>query len=413
MSTQSRPPHYRLLELDLAAPLPVLDFAPGENGAGLIFRHNCRLLGFALEPRAGRAALSPEDLTRIAARECGTALLAAQLRAQLPALPAPGPMPSVTVAICTRNRPESLARCLASLAALDPAPATLTEGFEVLVVDNAPPDNRTRLAAEAAGVRYAMERRPGLNFGRNRALAEARGAYLAYVDDDVRVDAGWLAGLHEAWSSDPDARGFTGLVLPMVLDTEARVLFEHRGGFRRGFAPIRYCSARLDNALFPCGAGSFGAGANMAFHRATLEEIGGFDEALDTGPPLPGGGDLDIFYRVARTGRPFLYHPQFAVFHEHRQDLPGLKRQYWTWGLAHMAFVAKQHAADAPYRARFRRLVAWWFKDQVRQLARALLGRGGVPPAMVAAELWGGVVGLFGEYGRSQRRIARIKAAHP
>jgi glycosyltransferase involved in cell wall biosynthesis len=367
-----------------------------------------------MEPRRGRARIGAREIVRIVAHEAAERCLAERLREELAPASPRARMPSVTVAVCTRNRPESLARCLASLLALDPPPGDLTQGFEILVVDNAPPDDRTRRTVEAApGVRYAMEPRPGLNFGRNRALGEARGDILAFVDDDVVVDRGWLAGLHEAWSENPDAKGFTGLVLPHALDTQAQILFELRGGFRRGLDKIRYRTARQDNQLFPCGAGIFGAGANMAFDRATLLRIGGFDDALDTGPPLPGGGDLDIFYRVARTGHPFVYEPQFAVFHEHRRDLPGLRRQYWTWGLAHMAFVMKAHAEDPAYRGRLRLLVLWWFRDQCRQLARSLLGRHVLPPGMVAAELWGGVVGLFGEYSRSRRRVQRIREAHP
>jgi GT2 family glycosyltransferase len=405
---------YRILELDLEKPFPAVAFEGGEAGVALVMRRRARLVGFAMRPREGRDRLEAEEVGRLAAREAAERCLAERLREER-ASPAPQPrMPSVTVAICTRNRPESLTRCLASLVALDPAPADLTEGFEILVVDNAPPHDRTRRAVEAVpGIRYAMEPRPGLNFGRNRALREARGSILAFVDDDVVVDRGWLGGLHEAWSENPDARGFTGLVLPYALETEAQILFELRGGFRRGLDKIRYRGRRQDNQLFPCGAGVFGAGANMAFDRAALIEIGGFDDALDTGQPLPGGGDLDIFYRIARTGYPFIYEPQFAVFHEHRKDLPGLRRQYWTWGLAHMAFVMKSLAADAPYRTRFRLLILWWFRDQLQQLARSLLGRHVLPPGMVAAELWGGVVGLFGEYDRSQRRVQRIREAHP
>ncbi|WP_270934407.1 glycosyltransferase family 2 protein, partial [Falsiroseomonas oryzae] len=326
----------------------------------------------------------------------------------------PRRMPPVSVAVCTRDRPDQLRRCLASLAALDPPPAALAAAFEVLVVDNAPPDDRTRRVAEASsGVRYLLEPKPGLDFARNRALHAAAGEILAFVDDDVVVDRGWLAGLHEAWSENPDARGFTGLVLPLELSTEAQIIFERRGGFGRGLDKRRWRRERQDNPLFPCGAGSFGAGANMAFDRATLLELGGFDEALDTGAPLPGGGDLDMFYRVARAGHTMAYEPQFAVFHEHRRDLRALRWQYWTWGLAHMAFVAKSHAADPAYRPRLRRLVAWWFASQFRQLLRSLRGRHVAPPGMIVVELLGGMVGLFGEYSRSARRVERIRRAQP
>jgi hypothetical protein len=44
----------------------------------------------------------------------------------------------------------------------------------------------------------------------------------------------------EAWAENPDAAAFTGLVLPYELATDAQILFEQRGGFRRGFEKIRY-----------------------------------------------------------------------------------------------------------------------------------------------------------------------------
>ena len=41
-----------------------------------------------------------------------------------------------------------------------------------------------------------------------------------------------------------------------------------------------------------------GLGASMAVRRSVILELGGFDEALDMGAVLPGGGDLDILWRV-------------------------------------------------------------------------------------------------------------------
>jgi hypothetical protein len=142
----------------------------------------------------------------------------------------------------------------------------------------------------------------------------------------------------------------------------------------------------------------------MAFNRGTLLSLGGFDEALDTGAPLPGGGDLDIFYRVVRASQALIYDPRLAVFHQHRRELEKLRRQYWSWGLGFMAFVVKSYRTDKEMRKRFRGLVYWWFRYQFRNLAKALLGRGKMPPRFVAAEIVGGLQGLFGEYDRSRRR---------
>jgi GT2 family glycosyltransferase len=236
-----------------------------------------------------------------------------------------------------------------------------TVPVEILVVDNAPSDMRTRkLIASLPDIRYVCEPKPGLNFARNQALREATGELLAFLDDDVTIDHGWLAGLLEAWAENPDAAAFTGLVLPYELVTEAQIIFEQRGGFRRGFEKIRYGQSLPGNPLYPCGAGIFGAGANMAFHRDILIDLGGFDEALDTGTHIPGGGDLDIFYRIIRAGYPLVYEPQFLVFHQHRREIEALRRQYRrSWGLGFMAFVTKCYRTDPLQRPKLRRLLSF------------------------------------------------------
>jgi len=316
-------------------------------------------------------------------------------------------LPSLCIAVCTKDRAQMLKRCLCSILGLERGDLNIE--VEVLVVDNAPSDEATReVVASLEGVRYAREPKPGLDFARNRALRECRSDLLAFLDDDVIADSGWLLGLVEAWRENPDAGAFTGLVLPMELKSRAQILFESCGGFGRGFEKIRYGQTLPGNPVYPCGAGIFGAGANMIIRRDVLLQLNGFDEALDTGRPLPGGGDLDIFYRVIRAGYPLVYEPTLAVFHEHRRDLKALQRQYWSWGLGFMAFVVKCYETDPSQRSNLRALVVWWFKNQLRQLAKAMLRRHVLPAPMLWAELQGGVMGLFGEYNRSKARIAAI-----
>jgi hypothetical protein len=147
----------------------------------------------------------------------------------------------------------------------------------------------------------------------------------------------------------------------------------------------------------------------MAFERELLIRLGGFDEALDTGAPLPGGGDLDIFYRVLRSGRTMVYEPQFAVYHEHRETIAQLRRQYWSWGLGMMAFLVKSRRSDHELRARHGAMVRWWFLDQARALARAARALRGRDVRFGVAELWGGICGLAGEYDRSRSRVRAIR----
>ncbi|MET0379019.1 MAG: glycosyltransferase [Spongiibacteraceae bacterium] len=406
---------YRLVEVELSKPLPTLLLASGENGFGIILRLHGQLVGFKLVPLPGATTLSSERLAAIVNTETATAVLAVKLdnefrRAQ-PVLNI-AERPRLSVVICTKDRAVRLQRLLSSLEQL--APDARFSKVDVIVVDNASEDGATRdVVATFPAVEYRYEPKAGLNFARNTALRAATGDLIAYLDDDVVVDRDWLSGLADTWQSCPDAGGFTGLVLPYKLDTEAQVLFESRGGFGRGFRRLEYRQVRHGNPLFPVGAGMLGAGCNMTFDRRLLIELGCFDEALDTGRPLPGGGDLDIFYRVLRSGRTMVYGPRYAVYHEHRETIEQLRRQYWSWGLGMMAFLVKCVRSDPSLNSIHRRMVRWWFLDQLKSLAKAIKHMRPRDIGFVLAELWGGVQGLCGEYDRSQVRIEAIRSAQP
>jgi len=401
---------YRLVEIDLAKPPPPLRLGRKEEGVGLIARWQDRLIGFQMIPLTPGATLTAAQISALADEHFAGPILSAKVEAELrvyrPELEAA--LPSLSIAICTRGRAKRLARLLASLDRV--CRDFAFPALEIVVVDNAPTDNETRDAAASFGdIRYVVEPKAGLDFARNKALEAARGDLIAFLDDDVVVDRGWLTGLATACRENPGAGGFTGLVLPFRLDSEAQVCFEQHGGFGRGFTRNEFRGSRFDNPLHPVGSGVLGAGCNMAFDRALLLGLGGFDEALDTGPPLPGGGDLDIFYRVLRSGRPMVYQPQYAVYHEHRETLPQLRRQYWSWGLGLMAFLVKSHRSDPALRVKHRAMVRWWFLDQTKRALCALCALRGRELIFRAAELWGGIIGLAGEYGRSCARSDAIR----
>jgi glycosyltransferase involved in cell wall biosynthesis len=396
---------YRLSETEVTRPLGPLEFRPDENGAALLIRRNGRPIGFLMRENSGKLTWTPEELNHWIGDALKTKIVEEAIRDELAPPRTNVSFPSLSVAICTRDRVATLKRCLDSL-----LPLQQKYGFELLVIDNAPSDDTTaKLVKRSSPARYVLERRPGLDFARNRAWMEATGDLIAYLDDDVVVDWGWVAGLQEAWGENSDAAAFTGLAMPLRLDTTAQVLFEKRGGFQRGFDKNRFGRKMPGNSLYPCGAGIFGAGCNMAFRREVLRDIGGFDEALDTGAPLPGGGDLDIFYRIIRAGHVLVYEPSYMVFHEHRVSESDLRRQCYTWGLGFMAFVEKSYRNDPSQRARLRRLVIWWIRDQLLQLCEAVRGKHVLPFSMVFAEFCGGMVGFFGEYPRSLKRIATVR----
>ena len=395
---------FGIVELQIdALPEGPVAVPPDRSGIGLVLRDRGAIVDFRL---IDRDALPPGgvDPATLVTPEAREAALCGRLRDRI--APDRVELPSLSVVICTKDRPDWLARLLASL-----APERARFGFEIIVVDNASETDAPReIATSHPGVRYVREALTGLDFARNRALWEATGEVIAYLDDDVTVEPGWTAALLDAWARNPDAGAITALVMPMALDTEAQLLFERRGGFRRGHRPLRHGPTAFGDPLHPAGAGKFGAGASMSFDRALILGLGGFDEALDTGRPLPGGGDIDMFYRVLRAGRMLVYEPRAVVRHDHRREMAVLRHQYYTWGLGFAAFLVKEMRADPAARGALRGMALWWFAYEARRLAAGLLGRGETPLAMIWAEIWGGLKGFSGEYDRSLRRSTAIRA---
>ena len=406
---------YPLVDIEVTRPISDLWLSAQETGVAILVRRKGVPIAFWLQEVNGVQHIPAEELARRIGSEVGEKIVGETIREEMTLPRSAVCLPSLTIAICTKDRPEGVQRLLQSLREQMAALPMGSSGYEILIVDNAPSDERTReLAEQHPEVRYLREPRPGLNFARNRALREASGEVLAFLDDDVIVDKYWSIGLAEAWTENRDAAAFTGQVLPMELETEAQVIFEMRGGFRRGFDRVRYGPVLPGNPLYPGGAGIFGAGANMAFRAEVLKQLGGFDEALDTGPAVPGGGDLDIFYRVIRAGHPLVYEPRFLVFHQHRRDMKSLFVQYRrSWGLGFMCYVSKCLKNDPERRVNLIRLILWWFVNLLfyfqRHLRRKLQGRRHFPPSLFLGELWGGAIGLLGGYSRSRRRVEEIR----
>lgn len=315
-------------------------------------------------------------------------------------LPQPGvAAPAMSVIVCTRERPDDLARCLEALA------AQTIHDLEVIVVDNAPRTGRTRDVAERAGVRYVLEPRPGLDCARNAGLRAATAGIIAYTDDDAVALPDWAERLLRALE-DPTLAGVAGPMLPLELETEAQQLFERYLGGEAGRRDREV--PRVYPPQFPAAAaGKVGAGANMAFRRSALEAVGPFDEAFDAGTLTRSGGDTEMFGRLLAAGFGLAYEPRARVLHRHRRSRAELRSQLFGYGVGVYAYWTHRvvHYRD-PLAARFAlgtlRTHGW------RRLRRALLRRRDeVPPDLVLAEL----LGCF--YGPVAYFRARRRAGHP
>jgi O-antigen biosynthesis protein len=324
-----------------------------------------------------------------------------------------GPAPTVTVVVCSRDRAGDLARCLESLNQLDYGP------LDILVVDNAPSHDATeRLVRDHhPQARYVCEPRPGLDWARNRGIAEARGEIIAFTDDDVIVDAGWVKALARAFAENPEVMAITGLVVPYELETEAQFLFERYGGFGRGFERHWYKASAASNRRVAGqhgGAGKFGTGANMAYRRSLFDEIGLFDPALDVGTVTNGGGDLEMFFRVLKEGYTLVYEPNAIVRHRHRREYARLRTQISNNGIGFYSYLVRSALAYPDERRAIIRFGLWWLWTwNVRRLIASLLGWLDFPRDLILAELHGSFLGLrrYRQSDRAARRIAPPDAA--
>jgi GT2 family glycosyltransferase len=306
------------------------------------------------------------------------------------------PLGPATVAVCTRERPEDLKRCLGRLSRL------LDAGHEVLVVDNAPRTGATRsLVEDHPGVNYVLEPLPGLDRARNRALKEAAHPIVAFCDDDAVPDAGWLDALLKNFS-DPLVLCATGMTLPLELETPAQEWFEWYGGFSKGLErKVVDCTTRN-----PLHVGNLGAGANMAVRKSILQTVGPFDEALDCGTVTRSGGDHDMFSRILKRGYRMVYDPEAICRHRHRRSWKELRSTVYGYGVGVYSLLAKELFVGRDLGA-VGLAWAWFSKEQLPQVVRSVFRRQGRKPLdLLMAELSGCFAGPFA-YRKSRRNVRK------
>ncbi len=269
----------------------------------------------------------------------------------------------VSVIICTRNRPEPLERCIRSIM------ECTDQHFELIVVDNAPSDQRTKeVVARFPNVKYVLEPSKGLDFARNAGLRNATSAIIAYTDDDVIVEKEWISKLRACFSN-PLTMAVTGLVIPTSLQYKSQYLFERYWGFNKGYQPMIFDEQYFrDHVNHGVPVWDIGAGANMAFRKEVLEIAGFFDERLDVGAS-GCSGDSEMWYRILAEGWSCCYCPQLFVYHEHRETRKALKNQIFNYMRGQVASLFVQHETYghiANLRRVYRQLPKYYFKRLIR-----------------------------------------------
>ncbi len=217
----------------------------------------------------------------------------------------------ITIAICTWNRATLLKPLLEDL-------VNETAGHpdvEVLVIDNNCTDDTPALLESfltRLPLRAVRETRQGLSRARNRAIAEARGDLLIFIDDDVRLQSGWLDAYRRAFD-DPQLLAAGGRVIPVWPPHVPRWIGDRRIPPFSTIVPFHeHGDAPKDisdrDAVPPT--------ANVAVRMSVVRQLDGFREDLGIiGPVLRGCDDTEYLHRVLKISGAIRYLPDAAVTH--------------------------------------------------------------------------------------------------
>lgn len=233
-------------------------------------------------------------------------------------------LPTTTLIICSRNRPQMLWETIQSILAGREVPT------EILILDQSDkldPVLSDFQPEKDCKIRYLWSHEQGVSLGRNMAIAAASYPILVITDDDMFVAPDWFGLLIRTLV----AAGTTTVITGRVLASEDR---------SDGFAPsiaddehLRVHTGRAKHDVLSTG--------NMALYRSAFELVGTFDERLGPGTSYPASEDNDLGFRLLEAGYTIIYEPNAVVYHRTWRSKKEFLLLHWGYGLGQGAFFAK------------------------------------------------------------------------
>ena len=208
---------------------------------------------------------------------------------------------TVSVIVVSRGRPDSLTLTLAGLSRL------AFDGFEIVIVTNAEGQTAVQRSGLADRVKLVAFDDDNISAARNSGIAAAAGEIIAFIDDDAVPEPTWLTHLTAPFQT-PEVSAVGGFVIGrngISFQWKASTVDETGTS-----TPLEVDENRISTPRPPAGGAIRTEGTNMAFRRAVLAELGGFDPAyrfyLD---------ETDIDMRLAKAGHVTAIAPLAQVHH--------------------------------------------------------------------------------------------------
>ena len=245
-------------------------------------------------------------------------------------------------AICTHRRNALLARALESLIVAE-RPDDLA--FEVVVVDNSEAGEATPIVAAAAEYAQGLQRPfvirglsahpANISAARNAALASSTAPWFAFLDDDQQVAQDWFVEARRAVRATSADILFGAIAprfeAPALATASVKQLFTRDLDAAEGLALFAFGPDKTRAlALTP---------GNALFRRQTTLATARFDPAYGQA----GGEDFDLFCRLQKDGRRFVWRPSLRASEfvpASRCDPAYLRRRFYAGGQVYAAAVA-------------------------------------------------------------------------
>ncbi|CAK8716850.1 Glycosyltransferase, GT2 family [Candidatus Electrothrix aarhusensis] len=211
----------------------------------------------------------------------------------------------LSVIVCTYNRSSLLKDCLDTLVEQN-ADSLL---YEVVIVDNNSTDNTVEVAGHFiksySNIRLVLEKKQGLGHARNRGWHEAKGKYVAYIDDDARARNDWIHEMHQFTMRHPEIQAFGGPYFPFSF---VEIPDWMPDGFGKNFLGEIERPIQEDREWI--------SGSNMVFSRKLLEKMCGFRTDIGmSGARISYGEETFLFRKIVETDEKIFYVPKMKVDH--------------------------------------------------------------------------------------------------
>ena len=222
-------------------------------------------------------------------------------------------MTTLSVLICTYNRPDMLEKALKAL--ID---QTHEKPDQVVIVNGG--DERSdwivRPYVDRCDVEVKLVKTTNKNLAasRNLGFPYCTGDIIAWTDDDAEVFPDWVTQMKRIHAEHPEAGAVGGAIIGV-------------------HSADSLLSRVADVATFssPAAPGYVRtiAGVNVSFKRHVLQNVGSQDETLFRGE------DVDFNWRVKQLGYEVYYHPAIKVLHHHRPTVSQFVHQFYMYGRAY------------------------------------------------------------------------------